>query len=572
MIEEEGQKKEEGKPPEGAIGGLDANAKTSSDATGGSASKGGGAKLKERIEGALDRFFARSGGAVSLDGNRIELLIDSKENFPRWKEVLASAKEEILIEMYIFDETPFAVEMRDLLAKKAREGVAVILIYDWWGSMVPSLKGFFKPISEAGGLVLPFNKMNIFKGYGFLSRNHRKSIIVDAKIAFVSGLCISSNWEGDPSRGQEPWRDTGLELEGPVVDEVRLAFWRTFDVVAGGVPEDLELYDSPEAGGEKARIVATTPDNTNMVRMDISAISMARKYIWITDAYFMPNKMYLQALINASLDGVDVRLLVPKTSDIRWIEAVSKTQYRRLLKAGVRIFEWNGSMVHAKSSVIDGVWARVGSTNLNYSSWFNNRELDVVLESEGIVKKLEDQFVKDMGNSTEIVLMADEMGEDPRLGIKDAVGAAGGTPGNESGLPHEGAPFIFKHGNKSLNKMKRIAAFRHVKYIGGQIGNMFSGERHPVERSEFAAYLGLSIILLLVSLLIWFIPAIFYIPLLIVILGVLGVTVGRTMRIGFNLFKARDEKAPELVRVSGGKDGDAKASQGESSTESAKLS
>ena len=126
-----------------------------------------------------------------------------------------------------------------------------------------------------------------------------------------------------------------------------------------------------------------------MMRLDLLAVSMARKTLWITDAYFMPTRMYAQGLINAAKDGVDVRVLVPSTSDIKWIGAVSRTQYRTLLEAGVRVFEWNGSMIHAKMSVVDGMWARVGSTNLNFSSWFANRELDVAIEDRATVDYLE---------------------------------------------------------------------------------------------------------------------------------------------------------------------------------------
>jgi len=131
---------------------------------------------------------------------------------------------------------------------------------------------------------------------------------------------------------------------------------------------------------------------------------MARNTLWLTDAYFVGVAPYVQALAAAARDGVDVRLLVPGSSDIPLVAGMSRSGYRPLLKAGVRVFEWNGSMLHAKTAVADGLWARVGSSNLNIASWLNNREIDVAVEDTGFAQQLADQYERDLENATEIVL------------------------------------------------------------------------------------------------------------------------------------------------------------------------
>ena len=151
--------------------------------------------------------------------------------------------------------------------------------------------------------------------------------------------------------------------------------------------------------------MASTPGTAGLYRLDPLVASLARRTLWLTDAYFAGTSAYVQALRAAAQDGVDVRLLVPGAgSDVPLMQAVSRAGYRALLEAGVRVFEWNGPMLHAKTAVADARWARVGSTNLNLASWMGNRELDVVVENEAFGLQMEQMFEDDLGNATEIVL------------------------------------------------------------------------------------------------------------------------------------------------------------------------
>ncbi len=221
------------------------------------------------------------------------------------------------------------------------------------------------------------------------------------------GLCVGRDWVGRPERNIEPWRDTGVEIRGPAVADMEAAFARVWETACGDkIPEeDLPTRDSIEEGGEVAvRVIATEPNTVGLYRLEQLVAAGARKYLWLTDAYFVGTNMYVQSLRAAAQDGVDVRLLVPSASDIPVVSALSRANYRALLEAGVRVFEWNGPMIHAKTSVVDGQWSRVGSTNLNVASWMGNWELDVTIEDEGFAHQMEEMYCRDLEHATEIVI------------------------------------------------------------------------------------------------------------------------------------------------------------------------
>lgn len=161
---------------------------------------------------------------------------------------------------------------------------------------------------------------------------------------------------------------------------------------------------SPPAGDVSLRIVASEPATAGMLRLDQLVAALARSRLWIADAYYAGTPSYVQALRAAARDGVDVRLLLPHSSDIPILRPLSRAGYRPLLEAGVRIFEWNGTMMHAKTGVADSHWARVGSTNLNIASWFGNCELDAVIEDDAFAHRMEEMYLEDLGNATEVVL------------------------------------------------------------------------------------------------------------------------------------------------------------------------
>jgi cardiolipin synthase len=211
-------------------------------------------------------------------------------------------------------------------------------------------------------------------------------------------------WVGDPAKHLDPWRDTGVEVRGLAVGEIERAFAEVWAMIGDELPEDQSGSTPAAAGDMHVRIVASEPSTAGMIRLDLLVAAVAQKQLWLTDAYYAGTTSYVQALRAAAKDGVDVRLLVPNGTDIPILRPLSRSGYRSLLEAGVRIFEWNGTMLHAKTAVADSHWARVGSTNLNVASWFGNLELDAVVEDDSFAQKMTEMYLEDLANATEIVL------------------------------------------------------------------------------------------------------------------------------------------------------------------------
>ena len=350
-----------------------------------------------------EQALSRSAGAPLLGGNTVELLIDGEAHFASWLAAIRGAQRCVLLENYIIRDDAVGRAFRDALAERARAGVFVAVVADWMGCLGQSGHTFWQPLRAAGGEVRIFNPPQLGQPFGWISRDHRKLLVVDGTQGFLSGVCISAKWLGDARRGVPPWRDTGVALRGPVVAEMQAAFAQSWAETGAELPPFAATGDS--AGGNVAlRLIATQPASAGIYRLDQMIAALARKTLWLTDAYFVGTAPYVQALTAAARDGVDVRLLVPGTSDIPMVASLSRSGYRPLLQAGIRVFEWNGSMLHAKTAVADGQWARVGSSNLNLASWLSNREIDVAIEDAGFAAQLAAQYEQDLGHATEIVL------------------------------------------------------------------------------------------------------------------------------------------------------------------------
>ncbi len=353
-----------------------------------------------------EQVFSRAAGAPLVVGNSIRMLVDAEENYPTWLGCLESASRTIHFEMFIIQEDEVGFQFAEVLARKAREGVRVRILYDWMGGLFKTSGRFWQRLREAGVEVRCFNPPRVDSPIGWISRDHRKVIAVDGRIAFVTGLCIGQMWLGYPKRAIAPWRDTGVEIRGPAVADIESAFAEVWGVAGMPLPPDeVPARDHIEPAGAVAlRVIATVPNTAGLYRLDNLVAALAKRTLWLSDAYFVGVSSYVQALISAARDGVDVRLMVPGTTDIPVLRAISQSGFQPLLEAGVRVFEWNGSMMHAKTAVADGLWARVGSTNLNIASWMGNYELDVAVEDAAFARSMEEMFLGDLENCTEIVL------------------------------------------------------------------------------------------------------------------------------------------------------------------------
>jgi cardiolipin synthase len=353
-----------------------------------------------------DLAFSRAAGAPLLAGNSVRLLKDAAENYPAWLDAMTAATTAIHFESYILYDDKIGRHFAEVLAAKCHEGVRVRLLYDWFGAVGKTSSRFWRRLREAGVEVRCVNPFRFSSPLGWVNRDHRKMLAVDGQVAFVTGLCIGQMWVGDLEKGIEPWRDTGVEVRGPAVADIEYAFARVWATVGSSLPssEIPRREELSPVGKVGLRVIASEPNTTELYRLDTLIATGVRRSLWLTDAYFIGITPYVRALIAAAQDGVDVRLLVPGSSDIPLVRTLSRAGYRSLLEGNVRVFEWNGPMLHAKTAVADGQWARVGSTNLNPASWIGNWELDIAVEDDFFAQQMEALFLDDLTHATEIVL------------------------------------------------------------------------------------------------------------------------------------------------------------------------
>jgi cardiolipin synthase len=355
-----------------------------------------------------DQAFSRAAGAPLVEGNKVHLLCDAEENYPAWLEAINTAERWIHFESYIIHDDECGREFAAALMAAAKRGVKVRIVYDWVGALTATTWMFWDRLRRAGVEVRAFNQPSLESPLGWLTRDHRKMLGVDGLVAFVTGLCVGNMWcGGERSAGADPWRDTGVAIWGPAVIDIEEAFADVWAATGEPLPpgEIVAPRSVAPAGTIPLRVIATQPATAGMFRLDQLVAAVARERLWITDAYFIGTSPYMQALTAAAQDGVDVRLLMPGSgSDLPIVQNMTRAGYRQLLAAGVRVFEWNGTMIHAKTAVADGKWARVGSSNLNIQSWLGNWELDVAIEDEAFAHEMEEMYLADLERSTEIVL------------------------------------------------------------------------------------------------------------------------------------------------------------------------
>lgn len=351
----------------------------------------------------VDRALDRATGARAIPGNRVRMLIDGPEIFPAAFDAIAAARDWIHFDNYIIRDDRTGARFLEALADRARAGVRVRVLTDWLGSAGTSRR-YWNALRRAGVEVRQFGPPRLLDLAANLIRNHRKLVVADGRIAITGGFCIADEWAGDRERGMLPWRETGVEIAGPAATSLDLAFARLWQRLGPALPPD-ELASGVEAAGASlVRVVAGEPTRDRVFRtMDLLLSGSTRRF-WVTDAYFMAPRRLFQALLDAARDGVDVRLLVPGSSDLPWVRNLTRFGYRSLLRGGVRIYEWEGAMLHAKAMVVDGRWTRVGSSNLNPSSLFGNWELDVLIDDPVFAGQMESRFRRDVDGSAEVTL------------------------------------------------------------------------------------------------------------------------------------------------------------------------
>lgn len=340
--------------------------------------------------------------------NTTRLLIGGAEAFPAMEALIASARRTIHVEMYMVNDDAIGRRMRDLLALKAAQGVRVRMLYDSIGS-IGTPDEFFDPIRDGLGDVRTYLIFNPIARGNVNRRNHRKLIVVDGRAAILGGI----NWTTDslpPEQGGGGWIDHAVELQGPVVPWIDLHFWRTWLLAEGRPPgSEHSLYPRQRRAGRSTVV----PRSNRAFQREplildgvINAVEGAKSRIRIMHSYFIPNSRLLKALRQARERGVAIELITPGNSDVPIAQAATRFYYPRLIRSGVKVYERQGPVLHAKVMTIDGKWSLLGSSNLNYRSFLLNEELCVEIRGRQFARRLDRDLDRNLAESRR-VSMAD---------------------------------------------------------------------------------------------------------------------------------------------------------------------
>jgi cardiolipin synthase A/B len=346
-------------------------------------------------------------------GNKVTLLSDGQAAYAAMFKALHNARDHINLESYIIEDDETGRKFADLLLQKQAEGVQVNLVYDSVGSMnTPA--AFFQRLRDGGIQVVGFNPVNPLKApenWGLTQRDHRKILIVDGNIAIMGGINISKVYSSSPLKRKQNekapihWRDTDIQIEGPAVAEFQKLFLDTWLKQKGPKLSERNYFPAlREAGNPLVRVIGSTPGETNRIPFIIyvSAITFAEYSIHLTNSYFIPDDQIVKALTDAAGRGVDVKIILPGITDSKLALHAQRYYYSGLLKSGVKIYEHNTSLLHAKTATIDNVWSTVGSTNMDFLSMLHNDEVNAVVLNREFAVEMEKMFARDLANSRQI--------------------------------------------------------------------------------------------------------------------------------------------------------------------------
>jgi cardiolipin synthase len=356
-------------------------------------------------------------GSPLTTGNQVLLLQNGPDTYQAMFAAIAAARDHINLEIYILDDDEVGQRFAQALIDKQRQGVQVNLLRDSVGTF-STPPAFFQQLTDAGVRVLEFNPVNplsAHKGWELNQRDHRKLLIVDGRTAFLGGINISSVYSSSSfSRALRPhvdgslaWRDTDLQLQGPVVAELQKLFVAAWDSQKGEPLAAKNYFPAPESAGRQVvRAIGSSPEEAYSLIYAtlLSAIGSAETSVHLTNAYFVPDPQLLAALEAAARRGVDVTLILPSRSDSWLVFHAGRSYYDELLRSGVKIYERRGVILHSKTALIDGVWATVGSTNLDWRSFLHNHELDAVVLGAEFGSRVQAMFAKDMAQSDAVTL------------------------------------------------------------------------------------------------------------------------------------------------------------------------
>ena len=350
----------------------------------------------------------------------MRLLHDGPETFDEMLELIHHARKSVAIESYIFRSDEVGQRFFDALTGAVGRGVHVRVLTDWIGGRGESRK-FFANLRKRGVEVRIFNPPGFRPWFGLVPRDHRKLLVADESIGVTGGVGVGREWlVGVAKQRRGRWRDAAIRIEGPAAADMLQAFENMWRRVTGKERRGSHRLLKKRPTGAHIDPATHAPALVGIIEGEPLRLRVARalqmqaiaaeRSIWIASAYFTPSYSEVEALTGAARDGVDVRILVPSRNDHPWVTLLTRRYYRRLLTNGVRVWEWKGEMMHAKTSVVDGRWVRVGSTDFNMLGVAINYELDALVEDPEVGREAEERFLTDLEESREITMRSRSVG------------------------------------------------------------------------------------------------------------------------------------------------------------------
>lgn len=352
-------------------------------------------------------------GKPLIAGNKVTLLYDGPQTMEAMITAINMAKDHINLETYIFDQDELGIRFADMLIARQLAGVQVNIIYDSVGTLGTPQR-FFDKMRQAGIRLLAFNPINPLRLTGPWepnNRDHRKILVVDGLVAFTGGVNISSTYANSSLfRSQSRrtrkvgWRDTHIKIEGPAVAALQWVFLSTWmEEKSHNLPDSNFFPPIKEVGDKLVRVLDSSPDGDyDIYKAYVLAMQTAKKTIHITCAYFVPDQATLQALGDAAQRGVEVKIILPGVTDSGLVFHATQSFYSEMLAKGIKIYQMQIAVLHAKTAVIDEVWATVGSANIDTRSFMHNKEINVVVFGSEFGKSMENAFTEDLRYSVEM--------------------------------------------------------------------------------------------------------------------------------------------------------------------------
>jgi cardiolipin synthase len=350
---------------------------------------------------------AHTGSSV-VGGNRIDILLNGDEIFPAKLAAIRSARRTLTYAEYFYADGEPSREIAAALAERCRAGVVVNVLLDGFGTLSMP-REYVDGLKDAGCHVATFRPLGRGISIGrHNKRNHRRVLVADGRLAITGGSGVSDKWAGD-GRLDGHWRDTDVRIEGPAVHGVQSAFLENWREATGELLGGAQYFsEGRPAGDARAQVIRSSPagGSYEMYTMYLLAIAGARHSVYLTNPYFLPDDRLEQALVDATARGVRVVALTPGKIDHNIVRAASRRGFGRLLQAGVEIHEYQAALLHAKTMVVDRVWATVGSTNFDNRSFALNDELNVVLHDRAVAERLAAAFEADLAHARPVTYAA----------------------------------------------------------------------------------------------------------------------------------------------------------------------